>query len=755
MAITRDNSPEHQEEVAPGVFRIDDRAVFFYLYGTRDTDKEEWALTQEERRDLEEQILDNGGALCQSEREADTIITNEIGLGPLSDKYVFEQTQYVEPPEFVRLCIASGRYAHNPVMMRPMSGRHTGRVRRAFTKEDDINLCKFLARSRPYEAAEGRLGIKLYLALVAQAQYDDMDYKWAARHPADSWRERYKKHREEFDRTIARLVKENPPPADDKGVWPYDRRVNFRSAYARISRPEAIAEWMDDEPEELPGPVEEHEQPPPPPARRRARHTYTGPIRERSAPPVEQGRGRVRSAPYPIKRGSDRPSDRSLEEMGEFAEGVIQSWRDDDFRPGPEDAGPSGTQRTPTPPPSPPQRQERPQRRAAAPVADGPAAVPKRRSGRNRPEIPASSQATLVGPVPTQLRGAANAAKLPPREIEEAEEAPEPRRMAKRRKIQHPPAYPVVVLEPLRKTGLGPRSAPQRATNAAAGPSKMLKPAPKAPPTAQDDDEDENGSERDDEEDNGSQQDLEKEDGSEQDVEEGSEDEWLDDDPPPSPVNAPQSHATGPTMEDELEVEELVQTSAHASGHVSPSANPEAPEEPQSEELDSDDQRSRAKLLPARSSARPSEGGSRRLSQHELRRKEFLDRLADADDDESLAELLDLTRPANAQRAKSAASSSASTGASAPQPRAGPSRTQNQNPVTPVPPPRRKVRREETVDSTASSAPDVPLPGTRASEEKRRIRESQRYEPYVPPPGTKAASVQKMQLRNRTVVRRN
>ena len=156
-----------------------------------------------------------------------------------------------------------------------------------------------------------------------------MDYKWAARHPADSWRERYKKHRKEFDRTIARLVKENPPPADDKGVWPYDRRMNYRSVYARISRPEVMAEWLDDEPEELPEEVEAHEQLPAFPARPRprARHTLAGPARDRSAPPVEQGRGRVQSALYPAQRASNRPRDHSLEEMGEFVEDEIEFWR--------------------------------------------------------------------------------------------------------------------------------------------------------------------------------------------------------------------------------------------------------------------------------------------------------------------------------------------------------------------------------------------------------------------------------------------
>ncbi|KAI0333130.1 hypothetical protein GY45DRAFT_1368648 [Cubamyces sp. BRFM 1775] len=752
MAITRNNTPEHQDEEAPRVFRIHDRAVFFYLYGTKVTDREDWALTKEEQRDLEEQIVGHGGALCQSEREADTIITNEAGLGPLSDKYSFEQTQYVEPPEFVRLCIASGRYAHKPTTKRPMSGRYTGRTRTNFTEEDDRNLCKFLARTLPYSEAGGRKGIKPYLELVSKAQYDDLDYKWAARHPADSWRERYKGNQERFDPIIAQLVKENPPPPGDKGVWPYDRRMNYRSVYARISRPEVMAEWLDDEPEELPEGVEAHEQLPASPVRPRprARHTLAGRARDRSAPPVEQGRGRVQSAPYPAQRASNRPRDHSLEEMGEFVEDEIEFWRDDDVRPGPEDAGPSGTQRSPIPP-SPPRRQQQPQRPAVAPTAKGPAAARARRAVRDNPQVPASSQATLVGPVPTQLRGAAGAAKLPAPESVEEDEAPEPRRMAKRRKIQHRPVQPVVLLELLRKTGLGSRSAPQKAANAAQGPSRVVQPAPKARPAvpededgnaSEQDDEEENDFEQDIEKENGSGQDLEEEDYSEEDVEEGSgsDAEWLDDDVLPDPANAPQSHTTGPTMEDELEVEELVQTSAHASGRISLS---------QSEELDSDDQRSRAKLLPAR----PSGDGSRRMSQHELRRKEFLDRLANADDDETLAELLDLTRPANTQRAKSAASSSASTGASLPQPQAGPSRAQN--PVTPVPVPRRKVKREETEGSTTSSAPDVPLPGTRASEEKRRIRESQRYEPYVPPPGTKAASAQKMQLRSRTIARRN
>lgn len=284
-----------------------------------------------------------------------------------------------------------------------------------------------------------------------------------------------------------------------------------------------------------------------------------------------------------------------------------------------------------------------------------------------------SSQATLVGPVPTQLRGAATAAKLPPSQragpTGDSVNAPAPveQRASKRRKIHAAPMLPPVVsLEPLRRAGVGSRSALQTARKTAprpintrqAGPSSVPVAPPSPPPAAMEEEEEENDKE----------DDVEVED-------------------------APRR--------DEQDVEALLQA---ASAERSRELSPEAAEP--SEDLDTDDQVSRDRLL----------------------RYAPRDREVDDDDDEAFAASLDLI---SASRSRSVAAPGVLF------PPAGWAH------VTPL-------KRTNTNASRASSASNVPLPGTRASEKKREARESERHIPYVPPSETRAAMV----LRNRNVIRR-
>ncbi|KAI0668359.1 hypothetical protein C8Q78DRAFT_254022 [Trametes maxima] len=219
------------------VFTLNARPVYFYLYGTNEPDSP-GALTPKERENLGVLIDQHGGILLQAEKGVDTIVVSEAGHPQLSNKYSFSRTTYVEPRSFIQRCIAEGHYRHDPVQKRPLGGRPGGRIRIPFTREDDDHLCRWIATVMPDKDAGGRKGIKPYLELVEKAQYDDLDFQWAARHPAESWRERYKNNETHFDRVIARFVKEDPPPMDGKGVRPYDRRVNRNALLAFYAQQE-------------------------------------------------------------------------------------------------------------------------------------------------------------------------------------------------------------------------------------------------------------------------------------------------------------------------------------------------------------------------------------------------------------------------------------------------------------------------------------------------------------------------------------
>ncbi|CDO71903.1 hypothetical protein BN946_scf184940.g50 [Trametes cinnabarina] len=785
MVVSRHNSPglEDEEEVVQhGILTTNDRPVFFYLYGTNEPESP-WAIHEAYRTELEEEITQNGGQVCKAERDADTILVGEAGLDPLRQKYELNRSPYVELPWFVHACIAQGEYKHQPVEKRPMSGRYSGRIRTNFTAEDDRNLCRAIAFLIPDPEAGGRMGPKLYKLMVEKAQYDGLGFEWALRHPAESWRERYKRNRTRFDPVIDEIVKKYPPPADGKGVWPYDRRVNHKSIYARIYQINAQADRQEDGEFDQDAAEGAHVPPPQAVARRsvsparprpvqdivsnwppqrgsHARHTDIGVHPRASASPVEQRRGRVQSAPNPEAR-----TRMSRENMGEFADSDLDEPDAVAFlgyRPSPEDAGPSGTQRTPTPSPhsSPAEKgAQQPARKEPLPRAT------RQRSVAQVSQIPMSSQATLVGPVPTQLRGAP-VSQQPGRpradRDEEEEEGPEMRqRAAKRRKIQQIPQPPAVELEPLREGGRGARSAPQKVSEAArpikvakAAPS-LRKPAQKASsraettPEGEDAEEEEEEERSAEEEEEYMQVEYDQEEEEEEEDEEEEEEEEEDDeaaahahvaeapDFEEDDFFAPKPGVMGPTLEDEQEVEELVQEATDASGFASPA--PIRPRSP-SEVVDSDDQRTIANLRLRRAAGRPPPlGGRSRAGSVASKRQLLITRIAlEDDDDESFAGLLDLTGAAPRERRAQS----------------------NSAPLVPpaghfvTPDPRRTLRREGTDASSMSSVPGVPLEGTRASEEKRRVRESQRHEEYVPPPGSRAESAQKMQLRSRTVVRR-
>lgn len=93
------------------------------------------------------------------------------------------------------------------------------RMRTDFSREDDILLTKFIATYNP--AKHGRSGNALYLCLVDNASFPQVLYwetslmslqvdgkwNWSKKHSWQSWRNRYAKNSDEFDRKILKYQK--------------------------------------------------------------------------------------------------------------------------------------------------------------------------------------------------------------------------------------------------------------------------------------------------------------------------------------------------------------------------------------------------------------------------------------------------------------------------------------------------------------------------------------------------------------------
>ncbi|TFY64180.1 hypothetical protein EVJ58_g2776 [Rhodofomes roseus] len=184
------------------------------------------ALTKGQVDALEDKITDYGGILVETEKEADIIIVQYVGLELLRRKYWDSRTVWVEEPAFIEICIKSGKCEDNlqkPVR-RGMGGQPTGRTRVPFTAEDDRHLAEYLASVTPNADEGGRGGIEIYKRLVASRSIHQFDHReWADRHTMWSWRERYNKRKQIFDPIIEQLVAENPPRQDEKGLYERSR----------------------------------------------------------------------------------------------------------------------------------------------------------------------------------------------------------------------------------------------------------------------------------------------------------------------------------------------------------------------------------------------------------------------------------------------------------------------------------------------------------------------------------------------------
>ncbi|KAL5490585.1 hypothetical protein ACEPAI_5418 [Sanghuangporus weigelae] len=209
-------SDSETDEVNHQVFIKPDngKPVKFFIHQT---------LTLEQQTVLERDILANGGVLCGEEKQADTILAHHEVFHALRQRYAHSKAIYVELPDFVKRCLKQSKYAHDIPQKRSLGGRPAGIRAKPFTHEEDLKLARYLANLLPDREAGGRTGNKVYEQLCSPLYRED--YPWAANHPWQSWRNRYRSKQDLFNAWIDDVLGVYPPHPDGKGEYPHDRRL--------------------------------------------------------------------------------------------------------------------------------------------------------------------------------------------------------------------------------------------------------------------------------------------------------------------------------------------------------------------------------------------------------------------------------------------------------------------------------------------------------------------------------------------------
>ncbi|KAJ7438499.1 hypothetical protein FB451DRAFT_160259 [Mycena latifolia] len=114
---------------------------------------------------------------------------------------------HVETMRWVDNSVKMGKCVHLFTQKR-MGGVAPGgfRERTEFSAEDDRKLCRYVGTLIPDKTNGGRTGNNIYIRLMENAKLDPKEYGWVLRHTWQSWRERYKKNQERFDRVIEEQI---------------------------------------------------------------------------------------------------------------------------------------------------------------------------------------------------------------------------------------------------------------------------------------------------------------------------------------------------------------------------------------------------------------------------------------------------------------------------------------------------------------------------------------------------------------------
>ncbi|TFY62827.1 hypothetical protein EVJ58_g3628 [Rhodofomes roseus] len=183
-----------------------------------------------------------------------------------------------------------------PPSARPPSSQDSvvKRERVPFTALDDEHLMKYLAEHAIM--SEGILGRKLYEDLVENVDR----WPWASRHPAQSWRERYSRRREQFNQWIERYQRDNPEGATLEAFSPSQKR---RRKLKKADRREDEDEDRDEQEEQEQVGGEEKERMS---ALAREEHEVEEAIQAEDSDQVKRADGPSRSGSAPEHAGKKR-----------------------------------------------------------------------------------------------------------------------------------------------------------------------------------------------------------------------------------------------------------------------------------------------------------------------------------------------------------------------------------------------------------------------------------------------------------------
>ncbi|KAI0927774.1 hypothetical protein AcW1_005207 [Taiwanofungus camphoratus] len=777
------------------LFMLEGRPAFFHMY-TAGLGK----LSPDQVKVLTDKIMGRGGTTCSEEEDADVILVNFIGVEMLEAKYWDSRTVWVEDPRFVQMCINTGKFEENfkKPLRKGMGGHVSGTRRRVpFTAEDDANLCEYLASVIPYEEEGGRSGIAIYKRLIKSAEYFKRR-RWALRHTMWSWRERYRNNVKRMDPIIDQLVEENPPRADGKGLYERSRLLNpsmfgqqeedddetdeYDNWELNESQLEQVPEDLLAKPQKRKHSLRDDEsererrrrssiQP-----AKRSRHTDQGPRRSSA---VDHGRSmrrarsysqphRVLHRPSVLNESDTDPSweiSKDISEHAPFAE--EDDYLESDFETGAKIAGSSGREQSPI------SLLSSPERHTSAKQARGKSKQTDsrllRKNGtinaalsKHRSKVPMSSQATLVAPVPTQLRGdhtvpgEADDIFGGPTQVEEQydENAPKVAGPSQPRPNQVSPSARSrpVYMQKLREAGEGGGTSASRTsrvmtetqaklTAARRRRNKVAEGLPSLGARKVAPNPDRFFEER-----------LSKDKGKRKANEvqvmaydEAYQEQLLEErqglmaaDTLNTQSGIDPQLLVGGTYEEEDAVEQQLMRSKSPSRSDIASAASNGRQKNPYGELDSDDERVHQNLLPSvRSFASNSNSAISDAKFVTLSSSKQQER----DDDGPQAPSFSgsATRMPGAQRYPQTPAVHSPRRSSATRP----------NPLTPLG--ASDLRRRATMGSTTSDPDTVPMPGTRASEKKKQATEEQKQTPYTPPAGTRAAAT--LSLRSRVVPR--
>jgi len=199
------------------------------------------ALDEKVARDLAIEIEKAGGVTETTEESTRVIVAPNITrqevilFKDLTYKYAHSGDKYVEGIVWVRDCLNNQKYEHHLPEQKTMAGAKPGSQRVEYTQEDDMNLVQYVGKRIPNAGKGGRIGNNLYIELCQRID----EYPWAARHPWQSWRNRYRSRQLIFDEGIKKWLQENPPSGDGKGQFEHVRRPG--RVTAKLERKKGIS----------------------------------------------------------------------------------------------------------------------------------------------------------------------------------------------------------------------------------------------------------------------------------------------------------------------------------------------------------------------------------------------------------------------------------------------------------------------------------------------------------------------------------